>query len=130
MSENDIGKIIVDTAVKLHQELGPGLLERVYEVILAHRLQGFGLKLARQIPVPIRFDGLVFDEGFRIDLLVGDRVIVELKSVETLHNVYLKQVLTYLKLTGLRLGFLLNFGNELMRDGITRIVNGLPDQIA
>ena len=124
MNENKIGMKIVDAAVRLHQELGPGLLEKVYEVLLSQRLQKMGLNVRRQVSVPIKFDGEVFDEGFRADLIVENRVMIELKSVEKLHPAYKKQVLTYLRLTDLRLGYLLNFGDELMKSGISRIING------
>ena len=124
LNENDIGSIIVDCAVKLHKELGPGLLESVYEPILAKQLERAGLLVQRQVAVPIQFDGLSFDEGFRADLIVNQLVIIELKSVENVHPVHKKQLLTYLKLTGLKLGYLLNFGDELMKNGMTRIING------
>ncbi len=124
MTENEIGKIVVDCAVKLHMELGPGLLESVYEVLLAHRLKAEGLKIERQVHVPIEFDGIRFDEGFRADLIVEGKVLLELKSVERTLKVHKKQVLTYLKLTGIKLGYLLNFGESLMKDGISRILNG------
>ena len=124
MTENEIGKIVVDCAVKLHMELGPGLLESVYEVLLAHRLEKLGMKVERQVHIPIEFDGIRFDEGFRADLIVEDKVLLELKSVERTMKSHQKQVLTYLKLTGLKLGYLLNFGESLMKDGISRILNG------
>ena len=124
LTENEIGRIIVDLAVQLHRELGPGLLEVVYEVLLAHMLQEAGLVVRRQVPIPIEFRGIRFDEGFRSDIIVNERVIVELKSVESIHKAHKKQVLTYLKLTNMKLGYLLNFGDELMKDGIHRIVNG------
>ncbi len=124
MTENEIGKIIVDCAVRLHMELGPGLLETVYEVLLAHLLQEAGLKIERQIPVPIQFLGIQFDEGFRADIIVEDKVILELKSVESVSKAHKKQVLTYLKLTGKKLGYLLNFGEGVMKDGISRVLNG------
>lgn len=124
MDENEIGKIIVDAAVALHKELGPGLLETVYEVILAHELRREGLSVERQVSIPIEYRGIKFDEGFRIDILVEDKVIIELKSVETLSRAHKKQVLTYLRLSGCKLGYLLNFGPALMKDGISRIING------
>jgi GxxExxY protein len=124
MTENEIGKIIVDCAVRLHMELGPGLLESAYEVLLVHLLQDTGLKAERQIPIPIQFRGLQFDEGFRADIVVEGKVILELKSIESINNAHKKQVLTYLKLTGKKLGYLLNFGEALMKDGITRVLNG------
>jgi len=124
MGENETGTIVVDCAVKLHRSLGPGLLETVYEAVLAKRLERAGLSVQRQVPIPIEFDGLRFDEGFRADLVVNGLVILELKSIEQVHPVHKKQLLTYLKLTNLRLGYLLNFGDELMKKGITRIING------
>lgn len=128
MKENQIGKEVVDAAVKVHRELGPGLLETVYEVVLAKELQARGLKVERQVPVPIVYGGVRFEEGFRADLIVEGKVILELKSVEQLNKVHPKQVLTYLKLKGLKLGFVLNFGANLMKDGIERVVNGLPEE--
>ncbi len=125
MHENEIGTIIIDCAVHLHCELGPGLLETVYEVLLKKRLEERGLFVLRQAPVAIEYEGQAFDEGFRADLIVERKVIVELKSVEVVHPAHKKQLLTYLKLTGLRLGYLLNFGATLMKDGITRTVHGL-----
>jgi len=125
MTENEIAKIIVDTAFQIHKRLGPGLLESVYEVILTHALDRRGLKVARQVPVPIVFDGIKYDEGFRADLIVEDKVIVELKSVEKIAPVHKKQLLTYLRLADKRLGLLINFGLELIRDGISRVVNNL-----
>ena len=124
MTENEIGKIIVDCAVRLHMELGPGLFESVYEVLLVHLLQEAGLKVERQVPIPIHFRGIQFDEGFRADIVVEDKVILELKSVETVNKAHKKQVLTYLKLTDKKLGYLLNFGEGMMKDGISRILNG------
>jgi len=127
MTENEIGGIVVDCAVGLHKELGPGLLETVYEVLLAHELQQRGLTVERQVAVPIVFHGITFDEGFRADMIVEGKVIVELKSVEVVTKAHKKQVLTYLRLTGMKLGYLLNFGEALMKDGITRAVNGLEE---
>jgi len=124
MTENEIGKIIVDCAVRLHMELGPGLLETVYEVLLVHLLQEAGLKVARQVPISIQFRGIQFNEGFRGDVVVEDKVILELKSVESISKAHKKQVLSYLKLTGKKLGYLLNFGESMMKDGIFRVVNG------
>jgi len=124
MNENEIGDVIVDCAVKLHQGLGPGLLETVYEVTLAHQLERRGLSVQRQVAVAIEYEGVKFDEGFRADVIVGGKVLLELKSVEKVHPAHKKQLLTYLRLTGLKLGYLLNFGEALMKDGITRIING------
>ena len=129
LNENEIGRIVVDAAIAVHRELGPGLLESVYEAILAQELTKRGLSVAKQVSVPIRYQGLTFDEGFRADLIVNGKVILELKSVEAISNAHRKQVLTYLKLTGLRLGFLLNFGAPVMKAGIVRTVNGLPDDL-
>ncbi|MFI4862062.1 MAG: GxxExxY protein [Phycisphaerales bacterium JB063] len=127
MNENDVTGVVVDAAMKVHQALGPGLLESVYERILMYELRKRGLRVEAQIPVPIVFDGLAFDEAFRCDLLVEGKVVVELKSVEEVKNVHKKQVLTYLRLMDLRVGLLLNFGCELMKQGIHRISNGMPD---
>jgi len=127
MKEDEIGRLVVDVAVNLHREMGPGLLETVYEVVLAYELRRCGLRVERQLPLPIRYKGLRFDEGFRIDLVVEDKVILELKCVERLNNAHKKQVLTYLRLADKRLGYLLNFGEAVMKHGITRIVNRLDE---
>ena len=124
MEENEIGTIVVDCAIQLHRALGPGLLETVYEVVLARHLEKHGLAVNRQVTIPVEFEGERFDEGFRADLVVEGKVKNELKSVERANPVHKKQLLTYLKLTGLKLGYLLNFGDELMKHGITRIING------
>ena len=128
MTENEIGKSVVDIAVQIHRELGPGLLESVYEIAMAHQLQKSGYQVERQVPVAIEYQGHKFDEGFRADLIVENMVIVELKCVEKLNNAHKKQLLTYLRLTGIKLGFLLNFSEALMKHGITRTVNGLLRQ--
>ena len=127
MTENEIGTMVVDAAVQVHRELGPGLLETVYEIVLAHALSERGLKVERQVPIAIEYKGIKFDEAFRADLLVERKVIVELKSVEHVTAAHKKQIQTYLRLTGCRLGYLLNFGEALMKQGITRAVNGLPE---
>ena len=127
MDENEIGRKVVDAAIAVHRELGPGLLEIVYEVILARELQERGLRVERQVSVPIAYRGIHFNEGFRADIIVESKVIVELKSIESVNNAHKKQLLTYLRLTGKKLGFLLNFGEGLMKDGIVRTVNGLPE---
>ena len=127
MTENEIGKIVVDAAVSLHRDLGPGLLETVYEEVFAHVLRQRGLAVERQVPVPIEYRGIRFDEAFRADMIIEGKVILELKSVETVNNAHKKQLLTYLRLTGLKLGYLLNFGEALMKDGITRTVNRLEE---
>lgn len=125
MTENEIAKIIVDAAFQIHKRLGPGLLESVYEIVLAHELKKRGLRVKRQVPVAIVYDDIKFDEGFRADLIIEDKVIVELKSVEKVSPVHKKQLLTYLRLADKRLGLLINFGSELIRDGISRVVNEL-----
>jgi GxxExxY protein len=125
MTENEIGKSIVDAALLVHRELGPGLLESVYELALAYELQQRGHRVERQSPVAIKYRGHSFDEGFRADLILDSKVIVELKCVERLNNAHKKQLLTYLRLAGMKLGFLLNFSEELMKHGITRSVNRL-----
>ena len=127
MTENEIGRLIVDVAVSIHRGIGPGLLETVYDVVLAHVLQQRGLVVECQVPVPIEYSGIKFDEGFRADIIVAGKVILELKSVEKVNNIHKKQLLTYLRLTGLKLGYLLNFGEALMKEGITRVVNGLDE---
>ena len=125
MTENEIGTIIVDTAIVVHRELGPGLLESVYMVVLEYELKQRGLHIKREVPIPIVYKEIRFDEGFRADLIVEEKVIVELKSVEHVIAAHKKQVQTYLRLTGCKLGYLLNFGEELMKSGITRCVNRL-----
>ena len=125
MDEDEIGAIIVDTAVYIHKNLGSGLLETVYEVVLSKLLSQKGLHVQRQVSIPIEFEGEYFDEGFRIDLFVEGKVIIELKSVEKIVPAHKKQLLTYLKLTDTKLGFVLNFGAAIMKDGIERVVNGL-----
>ena len=124
MDENKIGDVIVDSAVNLHRELGPGLLEVVYQVVFARELEKRGLKVEREVPVSIEYKGVKFDQGFRADLIIEQKVIIELKSVDRVSPAHKKQLLTYLRLTGLKLGYLLNFGDALMKDGISRIING------
>ena len=127
MTDNEVARVVVDAAVRVHRVLGPGLLESVYEVILARELERRGLNVARQVPIAIRYQDLVIDHGFRADLLVEDPVLVELKSVEVVAPVHRKQTLTYLRLASLRLGLLVNFGMALIKDGIVRVVNDLPE---
>jgi GxxExxY protein len=127
MTENDIAKIIVDAALQIHKRLGPGLLESVYEIVLEHELKSRGLNVKRQVSVPVVYDNIKLNEGFRADLILEDKVIVELKSLENVAPVHKKQLLTYLRLSDKRLGLLINFGSELIRDGISRVVNGLQD---
>jgi GxxExxY protein len=117
-----IAALIVQSAFTVHKALGPGLLESIYEVCLAHELRKHGLRVRRQEPVPIVYDNLRFEEAFRFDLLVEDRVICEVKAVAEVHAVCVAQLLTYLKLMNLRLGFLINFHEPLIKDGIQRII--------
>jgi len=125
MNENEIGTIIIETAITIHKGLGPGLLESVYETILAKKLTDKGLNVNRQVAIPIKFEGIQFDEGFRADIIANDKVVIEIKSVEKLNNVHKKQLLTYLKLSNLKLGYLINFNEELLKNGISRIINGI-----
>ncbi len=127
MTENEIATQIVDAAFAVHTQLGPGLLESVYEAALAYELRERELIVQSQVPVPIRYRNVVFDQGFRADLLVEHKVLIEIKSVERPASVHFKQTLTYLRLADLRLGFLINFGAARIKDGITRIVNGLDE---
>jgi len=120
----ELSRIVVDCGYKLHIEAGPGLLESVYEVVLAKMLTDHGLAVKRQVPVSIRLMGLSFDEGFRADLIVEDQLLIELKSVENLAAVHSKQVITYLRLLNLPLGLLINFGAATFKEGCKRIVNG------
>ena len=120
--------IIVDAAFKVHSTLGPGLLESVYEACLAHELKRRGLNVRQQVPIPIVYEGLNIEVGLRLDLLVDENIIVELKAVETLLPVHQAQKITYLKLSRSPLGLLINFNEEVIRTGITRIVNGLEDE--
>lgn len=127
MNENEIAKVIVDAALSVHRTLGPGLLESVYEAALAFELRDRGLRVQRQVPIPVQYRNVIFDEGFRADLVVEAKVIVELKSVERVAAVHPKQLLTYLRLADLRLGLLINFNVELLKNGMKRVVNGLAD---
>lgn len=127
MTENEISKQVVDAAYTIHVALGPGLLESVYETVMCHELRKRGLKVERQVAVPVVYDGLQFEEGFRADIVVEGKVILELKSVEHILPVHSKQTLTYIRLMDKRLGFLINFGAARIKDGIWRIVNGLEE---
>lgn len=129
MTENEIGTLVVESAIQIHRELGPGLLESVYDAVLAYELRARGLKVECQKPIPIVYKDIRFDEGFRADILIEDKVVAELKSVEKVIPAHKKQVQTYLRLTGCKLGYLLNFGEALMKDGITRCVNGLEEDL-
>lgn len=125
MKENDIARQVLGTCLEIHRNLGPGLLESVYEEVLAFELRDRGLKIARQVPIPVKYRSVELSVGLRADLIAEGEVLIELKSVETVLPVHKKQVLTYLKLTDLRLGLLVNFNSELLRDGFFRVVNGL-----
>lgn len=127
MNENEVGTRIIEAAIAVHRELGPGLLETVYEAVLARELEERGVHTARQVAVPIIYKDLRFEEGFRADLIVEGIVLVELKSVERVTAAHKKQVQTYLRLTGLKLGYLMNFGEAILKAGITRCVNGLEE---
>ena len=128
MSENEIAKKVLDAAFVIHTKLGPGLLESVYEVVLAHELKKNGLAVERQKPMPVVYDGVRFDEAYRADLLVNSKVIVELKSVETMSALHAKQVLTQLRMSDLKLGLLINFGEAHLKNGIKRLINGQLDE--
>jgi GxxExxY protein len=123
--ENRIGTEIVAASMRVHSTLGPGLLESTYETCLAHELSKRALRARKQISMPLRYDDLLIEDAFRIDLLVGDLVVVEIKSVEVVHPVHRGQLLSYLRMGGYRLGYLLNFNVAHMRDGIVRMANGL-----
>jgi GxxExxY protein len=127
MTENEIAKIIVDSAFKVHTRFGPGMLESAYQALLTHELNKRGLRVASEVDIPIHYEQVDLDVGFRADLIVEEKVIVELKSVEQIAPVHKKQLLTYLKLTDKRLGLLINFGDALIKNGITRIANNLEE---
>jgi GxxExxY protein len=125
MTENELGEAVIGAAMKVHSALGPGLLESAYELCLSHEIERRGLVAGRQVSIPVRYESLVIENGYRIDLLVDNRVVVELKAIEALLPVHRAQLLSYLRLGGFKLGYLLNFDVAHMRDGIARVVNGL-----
>ncbi|MBC8319343.1 MAG: GxxExxY protein [Bacteroidetes bacterium] len=125
MTENEISKIIVDCALKIHKELGPGLLESAYEECLYYELQQRGLSVVKQKPLPLIYNEVKLEIGYRVDLLVENKVIIEVKSVEALNDIHLAQILTYLKLSNCKLGMLINFNVTLIKNGIRRVVNKL-----
>jgi GxxExxY protein len=125
MSENELSKIIVDVAYQIHKRLGPGLLESVYEEIMYYELNKYGLVVERQKGIPVFWENSKMELGFRADLIIEKKVIIEIKSVEAIAPVHPKQLLTYLKITGFKLGLLINFNEVLIKDGLTRIVNNL-----
>jgi len=128
MTENEIAQQIVDAAYKIHSTLGPGLLESAYQAILVYELDKRGLRTETEKQVPVNYESVKIDIGFRADLIIEDKVIVELKSIEQVQPVHKKQLLTYLRLTDMRLGLLINFGAPLIKNGITRIANGLKEK--
>jgi GxxExxY protein len=125
VTKNEIGDAIIASALKIHRALGPGLLESAYETCLLYELQKRGLLAQRQVLIPVRYEDFTIDNGYRVDLLVGDRVVVELKALEAILSVHRAQLLSYLRLGHFKLGYLLNFNVARMRDGIVRLVNGL-----
>ena len=128
MRENEVARIVVDVAFQIHNRLGPGLLESVYEAVMLHELRKRSMQVESQVPIPVEWDDLKLEVGFRADLIVEHCLIVELKSVEQINPVHKKQTLTYLRLADLRLGLLINFNADLIKNGISRIANGLPDE--
>ena len=127
MTENEIATIVVDASLRVHRTLGPGLLESVYQAALSYELQKRGLAVVQQLGLPVQYEGVKLDLGFRVDLVVGERVVIEIKSVEALAPVHKKQLETYLRLMDLRLGLLINFNVELIKDGIQRVANRLAE---
>lgn len=127
MNENEIAKIVVDSAFKVHSQLGPGLLESAYQSILSYELRTRELKIQTEVMMPVVYDQLSLDIGYRADIIVENKVIIELKSVERIIDLHKKQLLTYLRISNMHLGLLINFGTPLIKQGITRIVNGLPE---
>lgn len=125
MNENELSRLIVDSAFKIHTTFGPGLFESVYEATMAHELRKRGCKVVRQRGVPVVFEGVRLELGFRADIIVNGKVIIEVKSIESLGPVHAKQLRTYLRLTDLKLGLLINFNVDLIKDGIRRVVNNL-----
>jgi GxxExxY protein len=125
VSENEIGTVIIASAMKVHSAVGAGLLESAYETCLLYELEKQGLAVQRQVLIPLRYEDLRIDNGYRVDLLVENRVVVELKALETILPVHRAQLLSYLRLGGFKLGYLLNFNVARMREGIVRLVNGL-----
>ncbi len=127
MTENELAKIVVDAAFQIHTALGPGLLESVYETVLEYSLIKRGLQVNRQRAIPVVYEGVKLEDGFRADLIVNGTLLIEIKSTDSLADVHFKQVLTYLRLSGIRLGLLINFNTALFKDGVKRVANGMPD---
>jgi len=129
MTENEVAKEVVDAAYKIHSKIGPGLLESAYEAMLAYELRKRDLQVICQQPIPVIYDGVQLEVGFRADLIVEDKVIIELKSVEELAPVHYKQLLTYLRLTHKHLGLLINFGDAYFKRGVKRVANDMPSTV-
>jgi GxxExxY protein len=125
MHENELTKIIIDLCIKIHKTLGPGLLESVYEEVLVYELKKLGIIVYRQVGIPVHYESVKLELGFRADLIIENKVIIELKSIENILPLHKKQLLTYLKLTGMKVGLLINFNESLMKNGIFRIANGI-----
>ena len=125
MTENEISKVVVDVAFQIHTSLGPGLLESVYQKVMVHELRKLGLDVAEEVPLPVVWDDVKLEVGFRVDILVNQKLVIELKSIERVAPVHKKVLLTYLRLSDCKLGLLINFGEELLKTGISRVVNGL-----
>jgi GxxExxY protein len=125
MTEEDVGRVVLDCAMKVHRALGPGLLESAYESCLAYEVLEAGLRMERQLLLPLKYKGVTVDAGYRVDLLVANLVVVEVKAAEAISDVHRAQLLSYLKLGGWRLGYILNFNVAMMREGVRRMVNGL-----
>ena len=127
MTENEIAKIAVEAAYQIHKHFGPGLYESVYEVCLAHELRKRGLRVERQVAVGLQYDSIKFDEAFCADIIIEGKVILEIKAIEEIRRIHKKQLLTYLRLTNMRLGLVINFDSEYIRDGLARVANGLRE---
>jgi GxxExxY protein len=128
MTHNEVAGIIFDVAIDIHKRLGPGLLESVYSTILSHELIKRDLRVQKEVPIPLVWDNLRFEVGFRADLIINDLIIVEIKSIDALAPVHKKQVLTYLRITGKKLGLIINFGEEVLKDGMRRVINGTLEE--
>ena len=124
MNENEISKIVVEKALKIHKTLGPGLFESVYHGALVYELRKSGLEVESEKDIPVKYEDIIFDKGFRADIVVNQKLIIEIKSVKKLEDVHFKQLLTYLKLTNYKLGLLINFNEPLLKEGLKRIING------
>ncbi len=124
MTENQLATIAFNCGLKVHRTLGPGLLENVYEECLFHELSKHGIRINRQVPIPVRYDGVDLDAQLRADITIEDKILIELKSVNELHPIHAAQVITYLKMTDMKLGLLMNFNEELFKSGFRRIING------